>query len=375
MSNILDYLAWRGDLTFARDEPNEIDMLILAQLAHAPFENLRGGGMGLTLPLLRPAVYPAPPGKDANELEQRRYELWLAAEGTPRFGDVKLTRFVSRFQPEREKQFAAAAFDLGAWDAAAFRGTDATLVGWKEDFNMAFASPVPSQTDAVAFLEACAREGRELYATGHSKGGNLAVYAASMCGEETRARIRRVYSFDGPGLDDETRGGEGYRAIYGRVSSFIPESSVIGLLMGYHDEYTVVDSDGVSLLQHDPYLWHVTGARFAEAEDLTRTSRFTDKTLHAFLSECPPEERRTLVDTLYGVLAATRAVRLRDLPRGLALHAADVLEAARDVTPAAREALKRVLGLLASAGGDNLHVLLGLGAKPDADEPPRGLPM
>lgn len=379
MSNVLDYLSWRGDLRFSQSEPNEIDMLIFAQLVHAPLERLQGGGLGGTLDSLQPEVYPAEPDKDANELEQMRYKLWLAAAKTARFSGVTLGQFTSHFEPEREKQFAAAVFDIGGLGVVAFRGTDATLIGWKEDFNMAFTSPVPSQTESVAFLNDVGQKYHSTFVTGHSKGGNLALYSVSMCQPEVRARVKRVYSFDGPGLDDSVRQSDGYREAHDRVSAFIPESSIIGLLMGYHDELAIIDSDGVSISQHNPYLWHVVGAHFALAEDTTRSSRFTDRTLHAFLSECPPEERHTLVDTLFDVLAASRAVRLRDLPRGLAMHAADVLDVCKDVSPETRDVLKKVLATLASAGTENLRLLFGLSEREENDElpvpPENGLPM
>ena len=364
MSNIIDYLGWRGDLRFSQSALCEIDMLIFAQLVHAPLERLGGGGIGQTLSEMQPIVYPAPPDKDANELEQMRYKLWLAASGTERFSGVTLKRFESHFEPEREKQFAAAMFSISGVGVVAFRGTDATLIGWKEDFNMAFVSPVPSQTEAVAFLNESAKEQHTLYVTGHSKGGNLALYSSSMCEPSVRALIKRVYSFDGPGLDDSTRNSAGYADVNDRIEAFIPESSIIGLLMGYHDDYFIIDSDGVSISQHNPYLWHVCGARFVLVEDTTHSSRFTDATLHTFLSECSTDERRTLVDTIFNVLSVSQAVRLRDLPRGLALHVPEVIAACKDVSPAAREVLKKVLGTLVGAGAENLRMLFGLDSKP-----------
>ena len=380
MDNIIDYLSWRGDLRFSQSELNEIDMLIFAQLVHAPLERLNGAGEGMTLQQIQEAVYPAAPGEDANELEKLRYQLWLAAAKTPRFSSVTLAHFAAHFEPEREKQFAAALFAIGGLGIVAFRGTDATLIGWKEDFNMAFTSPVPSQTDAVAFLNDAAKRMHTLYVCGHSKGGNLSLYASSMCEPHVRRRIKSVYSFDGPGLDDATSQSDGYREINDRIRSFIPESSVIGLLLGYHDQFSIIDSDGVSLSQHNPYLWHVRGSTFQLAEETTLVSRFTDKTLHNFLSSCSPEERKTLVDTIFNILAVSKAVRLRDLPRGLAMHVPEVLDAIKDVSPESRAVLKRTMTALGSASTDSLRALFGIGDKKEQDElpaakPDSGLPM
>lgn len=379
MANIMDYLSWRGDLRFSQSGLCEIDMLIFAQLVHAPLERLGGEGIGSTLAELQPRVYPQAPDKDASELEQSRYTLWLAAAKTARYSGVTLGSFEAHFEPESEKQFAAAVFMLGGMGVVAFRGTDATLVGWKEDFNMSFESPIPSQLEAVNFLNEASGDAHTLYVCGHSKGGNLALYSASMCNPHTRKRIKGVYSFDGPGLDDETARSEGYTELNDKIHSFLPESSIIGLLMDYHDEFFIIESDGVSIWQHNPYLWHVEGAHFKAAEGMTRSSRFTDRTLHAFLAGCTPDERRALVDTLYNILSVSKAVRLRDLPKGLAMHAPAVIDACKDVSPENREVLKKTLSTLASAGSDNLRLLFGLGGKHDDEMAPtgdeQGLPM
>ena len=360
MNNVIDYLKWRGDLRFSQAGPGPVDMLIFAQLVHAPLERLEGGGQEQTLSRLRQAVYPAPPDRGENVLVRSRFELWENAEQCARYGGVMLKRFAAHFEPEAEKQFAAALFGLETGEGVVcFRGTDATLVGWKEDFNLAFESPIPSQLEAVNFMNKAAEVFPALNVCGHSKGGNLALYAASMCAPEVREKIVKVYSFDGPGLDEETLKGPGYRAVCPRICSYIPESSIIGLLLGYHDGFTVVRSDSVSLWQHNPYYWHVLGPDFVAADGTTRTSRFTDLTLHAFLNDCPPEERRVLVDTLFGILNVTGARTLRELPRGVALHMDEIASALGNVPPASRRALVRTLKELAGAGAENLRVLLG----------------
>ncbi len=255
-------------------------------------------------------------------------------------------------------------FMLGSIGIVAFRGTDATLVGWKEDFNMSFSGAVPSQTEAVGFINGIDGGVLSLYLCGHSKGGNLALYSASMCRSDKRRLIKGVYSFDAPGLDDGAASGEGYKELKGRIHSYLPESSIIGLLLDYHDDYFVIESDGVGIFQHNPYKWHVKGSHFVSAEGMTRSSRFTERTLHDFLADCSDEERRTIVDTLYSILAASKAVRLRDLPRGLAANAPAVLSAYKDVPPAARAVIRRSLSALASAGFGNIGVLFG-GKKDD----------
>ncbi|MEG0742413.1 MAG: Mbeg1-like protein [Clostridia bacterium] len=359
MTNIFDYLAWRGDLRFSQAEPCEVDFLIFAQLVHAPLERLMGGGQGWTLSELQPIVYPTPVGADQNVLERSRYALWLAAAKSVRYAAVTLERFEAHFKPEAEMQFAAALFLLDGAGVVCFRGTDATLVGWKEDFNMAFESPVPSQVEAVLFLNESANDLPLLYVCGHSKGGNLALYAAAMCTPQTRAKLQRVFSFDGPGMDEKTHASEGYQAITPRVSSFIPEASVVGLLLNNHETYTIVASDGISIWQHNPYLWHVRGASFVPVSDTTRSSQFTDQTLHDFLAESTPAEQRVLVDTIFKVLGASKAVALKDVPRGIAANRNDVLAVLRGVPPSSYVIMIRALRMLGGAGTENLNLLFG----------------
>ena len=261
----------------------------------------------------------------------------------------------------RKKQFSATLFQLDERTAvAAFRGTDSTVVGWKEDFNMGFESPVPAQTDAVEFLTAAARQFERLYTCGHSKGGNLALYAAVRSPADVRAKVLGVYSFDGPGLDDQTAGSPEYEEISSRICSFVPESSIVGMLLDYHDEYTIVDSDGVGILQHNPFLWHIRGPRFQTRANLTRSGRYADRTLHDFLAQCTTEERQVMVDTLFELVAATGAQRVKEIPMGLLKNFGAVRETLKKVPEENQLVLKKVFRTLAQAGGSNLDALLGL---------------
>lgn len=358
---MFDYLDWRGDLTFGQSTLCPIDMLIFATLAYCPMEHLEGS-CGV-LSVLTDKLYATVP-EDENDLEKLRRQLWHAVAASPRFAGVCLERFAAHFDAAAEKQFAAATFTLNPDTAiVAFRGTDATLVGWKEDFNLSFESPIPAQEEAIAYLNQTAQP--EIYVCGHSKGGNLAVYAAAHCDEKVRNRITGIYSFDGPGLDDATSESAAYASIVPRIHSFVPESSIIGMLMDYHDDYTIVDSDGVSLWQHNPFLWHVKGAAFATKPQLTRSGLYTDRTLHDFMASCSPEDRHVLVDTVFSLINATGAQKLRDIPGGLLRNLPAVRAALKNVSPETREVLTKIAHLLAEAGGSNIDVLLGMMGKND----------
>lgn len=361
MDNMLQYIRWRGDLPVSAQAPlNPVDLLIFSQLAYAPMERLDGRTGELLS--LRESVWPAVPRREDPGLALSRYELWAAMDERPRFARVRLALFSASFLPEADEQFAAALFLAGDRGIVAFRGTDATVVGWKEDFNLGLDAPVPGQVHAVRFLEQAAEQAalqgvRELCVCGHSKGGNLAMYASALCDPAVQERIVSVMSFDGPGLPQAVLTSEGWARIRPRLSSYIPESSVVGLLLG-NVESTVVESDSLGLMQHNPFFWHVLGPAFVEAEGTTRSSQFMDQTLHSFLAQCPVEQRRVLIETLSRVMSASGAVRMRDVPRGIAAHFGEVMSLIQEIPPEQRRILLSVFRTLGESGESSLRSLL-----------------
>lgn len=242
-------------------------------------------------------------------------ELLFAVCASPRFRAARVAGLAFKTDRATSEQFAAMTFLLpGGGAYVAFRGTDSTLVGWREDFNMASQLPVPSQAEARAYLDRAARAvPGPLYVGGHSKGGNLAVYAAALCEPEVQGRIVRIFSHDGPGFDRSFLACEGYGRIRDRVDKTVPKSSIIGLIMDEEHEFTVVESGGVSVMQHNPFLWEVEGCAFVRASGLSASSRYFGSTLAAWMDRFTPEERGQFVDTLFDVLGVTGASRFADI--------------------------------------------------------------
>ena len=359
MDNIVDYMRWRGDLSYEQSSFCPVDFLIYAELAYARYEQLPDQGLGRSLAELKPLLYPDPLEKIDSSVLRNRFDLWQVLPGCPRFSTIRLVDFAAHFAAREEVQFSASLFEAGDACVVAFRGTDSTLVGWKEDFNMSFETPVPSQLEAVQYLARAVRGRGKLYLTGHSKGGNLALYAAAMSPEDIQEHIAGVYVFDGPGVSEDVLAGEGFERIRSRVHSYIPESSIIGLLMETCEHPTVVVSDSVSIQQHDPFYWHVLGTRFVEAEDTTLSSRFIDRTLHGFLHDCDVERRKGIVDVMYQLLALTGAKSIRELPRGIALHLGEIRKALAQLPAEDRALLSEVLRILVGSGGETVRELFG----------------
>ena len=195
----------------------------------------------------------------------------------------------------------------------AFRGTDDSLVGWKEDFNMVYKSPIPSQIAAKEYLNATIKFGFRKYRLGgHSKGGNLAVYAAVECDERIKNRIINVYSNDGPGFQKGMINSSKYQLMKPKITSIIPESSIIGLLLEHHEEHVVVKSNQIGLLQHDALTWNVLGTNFITIDKLSSESIIINQTVTNWLSEIDDMKREQFVDTVYDVITKTGITKLSD---------------------------------------------------------------
>lgn len=299
MPNIIDYMAWRADVPLEIAPFNPVDNLILSQLAYLDFSEALSQ---TSITTLREAATKMQPNSE------RDAQLLAATAGGARLGDARVSAYVSELDPDEEKQFAAVTFELADGSAyVAYRGTDDTLVGWKEDFNLAFATPVPAQLAAVRYLDAAAaRLGSILRVGGHSKGGNLAVYAAAYASDTTHKRILLVYSNDGPGQSPETILSPGYLLIQPRIRSYIPQSSIVGMLLNPPEDYTVVLSDARGLLQHDPYTWQVQRDGFITVSDTTPGSDYLNLTIREWLASMSSEQRRSFIDALFDFLGASK---------------------------------------------------------------------
>ena len=265
MADLFDYLLWRGDLSMDAVPPNAVDTLILSELSYIHFEGLVPGDFLHPVPLKVAAeAFAALPDREDRDRVRQDGALLAACAQAPRFADLKLCFYRSELLPQLQSQFAAVTWLLpGGAAVITYRGTDLTITGWKEDFNMSFQPQVPAQEKALWYLEAFARvHAGPIRLAGHSKGGNLAVYAAAKAQPELQERILSVHNHDGPGFHSAMLRDPGYQAILPRVRTFVPQSSVVGMLLEHEEPYTVVKSRQLSLLQHEPFSWEVLGGGF-----------------------------------------------------------------------------------------------------------------
>ena len=316
MADMLDYLAWRGDIEFTQMPVNPVDALIFSTLSYIQFEDIVPDHPHRSISLAEAAAgLFALPDPVSRTRVKKDLDLLKAVAESARFDNIRMSFYRSILIPEEDTQFAAVTMFLEDGSAyIAFRGTDNTLTGWKEDFNMSFQSSIPAQHLALEYVkEFAAAHPIPIWMGGHSKGGNLAVYAAAKCGELLQKRIVEVYSQDGPGFSEEMMSDPGYLGILPKVRSFLPQSSVIGMLLEHEEPYTIIKSNQIGIMQHDPYSWQVMGADFLRVEELTADSRFLDRTFKNWMSKMSNKERCEFFDTVFDLLESTGAERTEEI--------------------------------------------------------------
>ena len=358
MPNIVDYVDWRGDITFSASPFNDIDALILTQLAMVNWSGIIPGDVSDGYIALGDAadMYFADKEREVEPVSilmpSETYILLERIAHTKRFENIKLTAYISRIDAAREEQFSALTAKPGDGSACViFRGTDDTIVGWKEDFNMSFMPTIPSQTEAAEYLDKMAkRVYGKLRVAGHSKGGNLAVYASTKCSPRVKRRILNVYNYDAPGFSREFFALPEYKEIHERIKSVVPQSSVVGMLFENNGRYSVVRSGQTGLMQHDAFSWEIKGTDFVLLEELTKESRDMTAVMNQWMAKMDIEERKKFVNAIYEILVATKATTITELNDDKAL----ILKALKNTDKETKKMVFKTLGLLFDEGGKQL---------------------
>jgi hypothetical protein len=311
MSNIIDYLAWRGDLSLANDPFNSIDALILSCLSYV---NLKGivpgfGEGNITVEEAAGNFFKIHTDEELakdKSLISFAPALFRAVASTERFKNASLCNFADDTDISREIQFSAVEIDTeDGFSFISFRGTDDTIVGWKEDFNLSYMT-VPAENEASLYLQKV-MSGRQcrLRLGGHSKGGHLAIYAAAKAQKKDQDMIEQIYNFDGPGFNHEAMQTVPFKHIQSKVTKVIPQTSIIGRLLENTVEPQVVKSNETGIMQHDPMSWQLEGKIFETCMSTDRISDLFDETMTGWLKGMSFDDRKIFVDDLFSVFAAS----------------------------------------------------------------------
>lgn len=282
------------------------------------------------------------------------HDFHRAVASSPRFSDVLVGAFGHSFDEDRQTQFAAVTYlldDEAGTMVVAFRGTDDSLIGWKEDFNMSFQYPVPAQRSAADYVRrlAALRRNNPLILVGHSKGGNLAVYAAMNADERTDRRIERVFSLDGPGFPDRVVHSGAYAAVSGRVTKIVPDSSIIGMILETPEPCEVIASDAAGLMQHFAFSWQVEGDHFVRRDEIASSSQTFNAELNDWMASLTEEQREHAVDALFAVLGASGASDFSGLMSALPMAIPSMIGTVAGLTPDERRHIGSALKILAAA--------------------------
>lgn len=312
MENFLDYLK-NNQKSFKEVSFNEVDSLVLAYLSYLHFPSTK-----IKL-------------KDLDIIKttkvRKNKEFIKKVTESRRYKDIELCFFVEDTNDLIEKQFSAITFLLPDNTMyISFRGTDSTLTGWKEDFNMAFMLPVPSQKEALNYTEKIARLiPRKFYLGGHSKGGNLAVYAGCNLNNNLENRILKIYSHDGSGFLKEFLTTSNYHHIKNKIEKIIPSSSIIGMLLYTNESYKVIKSTASGILEHDPFSWVVNNNSFVTLKKLTDGTIYTNKVINDFISSLSKKEREIFIESLFTVLKSTNLTTLEEISKNFIIKIPNIL--------------------------------------------------
>lgn len=347
MSTIFDYLK---EVTYDSiyDRPfKELDVLALTELTYLPFGHIvpQGDTTGIPVRL-----------SDAMELIDRTTDFIVSNQHlqlvdelatSKRFKNIKLLNYVDEYDPDVQKQFAAMTYRLSLDTyLVVFRGTDDTLIGWKEDFHMTYMDHVPAQKRAASYLQHVMKEfpkGRFLVA-GHSKGGNLATYACSYLPDSLFERVDAIYSYDAPGLNKAIIETEGYQRTSPNIRRFVPQGSIVGMMLEVPEPTTIVKSSALgSFAQHDAFTWEIKDYSFVTVSETSPDSQQTDLTLKQWVRETSADERKKFFDTFFGIFLDAGITSINDLTdlKQLA-KAKEILQNAQDLDPTEREMLERL---------------------------------
>ena len=355
MGNLITYVQQYGAQTFEDKSLTDIDVLVLTEIAYLPFDVIVPKSFDVT-----EAISLNQLGKEFEKIKEKehennpfmitseRIELLEVVSKSQRYKDIKVFGFMNDIDDELTKQFAAVCYQ---WEEESrwiiFRGTDESLTGWKEDFMMTYSDLIPAQTDAIEYL----RKQAELFSgslniSGHSKGGNLSLYASAMQEETVQDRIKQIYCWDAPGVHRSILGTEGYQRVVSKAKRYIPQDSIVGLMLESQVPYHIIESQGSGISQHSALMWNIEEDHFVELTELTKNSQLTDQTFKQWTEVVSDEDLKLFFDTFFELIFEMGVETVNDVYYNFRMYMQKFFEKAYQMNPEKREVLLRVGHLL-----------------------------
>ena len=355
MGNLIAYVQQYEAQTFQEKSVTDIDILVLTEIAYLPFDEIVSSSfeekaaislnqLGKEFEIIKEKEHENNPFMITKE----RIQLLDVVSKSQRYKDIKVFGFMNDIDDELTKQFAAVCYQ---WEEESrwiiFRGTDESLTGWKEDFMMTYSDLIPAQTDAIEYL----RKQAELFAgslniSGHSKGGNLSLYASAMQEEDIQHRIKQIYCWDAPGVHRSILNTEGYQRVVSKAKRYIPQDSIVGLMLESQVPYHIIESQGSGISQHSALMWNIEDDHFVELTELTKKSQLTDQTFKQWTEVVSDEDLKLFFDTFFELFFEMGVETVNDVYYNFRLYMQKFFEKAYQMDTEKREILLRVGRLL-----------------------------
>ena len=360
---IIDYALLYADRSLEQSSFSTVDGLIFAQLSYLKFNGF--------VPNSSKDIR----GHLLSKITERKYsykifsksktdnnkKLYNAVAYSKRFGKVRAKYYEEITEKDSDTQFSAITFVLSPeLNVIAFRGTDSTIIGWKENCDMLFRSPVSSQDISVAYLDkVIPKLSGNIIVVGHSKGGNLAIYGSTLCKKENQKRIKRVMAYDNPGFTDEFLSSKEYEKIESKIIKTVPQASMIGMLLSnkHNTNFAIVKSEGTCMYQHDPFTWQIEKDKFIPADSIDLAASVVDSTFNEWVFGVPAHQREQFVELLFGLVEKTnesKAPTFRQWVDNLKSNLPLALEGLKELTPEEKELMRKIIGNLFSSAGGNI---------------------
>ena len=355
MGNLITYVQQYEAQTFQEKLVTDIDILVLTEIAYLPFDEIVSSSFeekaAISLNQLGKKFETIKEKEHKNNpfmITKERIQLLDVVSKSPRFKDVKVFGFMNDIDDELTKQFAAVCYQ---WEEESrwiiFRGTDESLTGWKEDFMMTYSDLIPAQIDAIEYL----RKQAELFSgslniSGHSKGGNLSLYASAMQEEDIQHRIQQIYCWDAPGVHRSILNTEGYQRVVSKAKRYIPQDSIVGLMLESQVPFHIIESQGSGISQHSALMWNIEDDHFVELTELTRNSQLTDQTFKQWTEVVSDEDLKLFFDTFFELFFEMGVETVNDVYYNFRMYMQQFFEKAYQMDAEKREILLRVGRLL-----------------------------
>lgn len=320
MANIFDYLKDVAYDSYYDLPLNELDILTLIEITYLSFDNLVS-----TLPQRLLDLAPQVPRDPTMLTSKNRLQLLDELAQHKRFKNCKLSHFINDID-------------------------DDSIIGWKEDFHLTYMKEIPAQKHALRYLKNffAHHPKQKVILAGHSKGGNLAIYAASQIEQSLQNQITAVYTFDAPGLHQELTQTAGYQRIMDRSKIFIPQGSIIGMMLEIPAHQIIVQSTALGgIAQHDTFSWQIEDKHFVQLDKTNSDSQQVDTTFKEWVATVPDEELQLYFDLFFGTILEAGISSINDLASLKALeYIHHLFVQAQSLTPEERETLGRLTQLL-----------------------------